>query len=230
MRCRKEKTVSILCLLPAQLAAGMTLVTACPIALSDSIYASWSEGDFIENNPWTTLEVETNGYAYASSVRFTTGGNPNAYRQNTVSFTGPKTFWSKAGVLAINENASYTPPNNGSRFTRLAFACDENMNIHEHAHLVLVRDDQDKYYVGPGTGVTPSIGNWVSGSNTSIDDSDFDEINPSTLVINTSSHPDFDDLNRTFTFGYAFLGSHDGAVETIGSTGIDNWYVAVYRG
>ena len=194
----------------------------CPVPWFDTLVTPFSvDGDLVENSPWTTTVLTSNSYCYASWSRKTSGGNPDAYRETAVHFSGPRVFTSYGVILAVNENASWTP-SSGFSFSRMAFSCDE---AGDHHYQLLIRTGND-YWIGPHTGSTFN-GSWVSGTNSNIQQSDFHKIDTSTLVIDMSSSFSFS-AGTTYYFGYAFYGSHVGVVETSGSAWLDNWWAGVY--
>jgi hypothetical protein len=59
--------------------------------------------------------------------------------------------------------------------------------------------------------------------------SDWDEYDPATNLVNTSSHPDFSSSGGTIKFGFMAWGQYINGIVTEGYLDVDNWSVKIYR-
>ncbi len=201
--------------------------TALP-CYSDTLVASFSDGTFVQQTtgPWQTTIITTTSQCTIVSSGYSTGGNPNDYRDDNLYFaTSPKSYSSRGLVICLDSNATYTP-NPSNTFSQLVISFDERQIAGPAGHSMCLEQD-GKIFVGPSPLSAWTAGVWISGSVGGVQASAFNEIDTTTLIKNTSSHPDLQ-AGNTVTFGYCQYGVHNGPSVTSGRFDIDNWGVDVY--
>jgi len=194
----------------------------------DSLYEYWSDGDFGSN--WTVTTESNSSRCHVATSYVSSGGNPGAYRWDSITFdSSPKNYVAAGCVLSVNTSAQWSP--SSITFSRIVFSYD--LYAFPPADLVyqgpLVYQGGN-YFIASCPYSISSLSTWTVGSQFSLAATDFVEIDPTTLELDSGSHPDFSSAGGTVTCGYALWGSHttDGHYTT-GKTGIDNWYCAVYE-
>lgn len=206
-------------------ASGVLLIAATDILIT----SFGPDGSFSKGWYFQEIEVESDpSHCTVDSTNYKTGGNPDYYQQDTVTFSNEKNITAKGAVLAVNTAAAWEPTSDPTPFSHVEFEWDEKLFSGSYpTHRILVRQGT-KYYVGPSATSTLS-GSWTHYSNSAVP-TQFNEISLSTLAVNTSSHPDFSGEDLTdIEFGYAFIGERTLFTGVEGSVGIDNWEVALYR-
>jgi hypothetical protein len=127
-------------------------------------------------------------------------------------------------IFAINTAATWTP---NANFSRIVGDWDERRNFGSNGHQILIVQGSHYYIGGVGPVGTYTVGTWMTGSPATSYASNYNEIDTTTLAIDTSSHPNLTS-GSTVTFGYAFYGEHNGPGVLAGQVDLDNWYVGVY--
>jgi|GEM_PF-6778627 len=211
--------------------AAMTPKAAFQPLKFDTLITSFSDGDFIDapTGPWVYTTIVTDARAHPVSTHSASGGNPNDFRDDKITFdSSPKSYSSVGVILALNSTATWTPTSSPTAFSRLSFNCDTEIlptSGGDDNHYALV-EQGGKYYMALAEAAT--VFAWTSYSVPTLVATDFNELNTTTLMFNTSSHPDFV-TGSTMTFGYAYWGQHNGPGVLQGELGIDNWLVELYR-
>lgn len=197
-----------------------------------------SDGDFIDTptGPWQYTLLKDPAADPCVSLtdnRHTSGGNPNAWRENGIYFCVGK-FNRHGAIMALNTSATYTPGAGGTNFHHLNGSVDAKFcnALQNAAGIYILAEQGGSYYVSDPLNTagsfTPCSMPWTSWFRNNLGANNFYEINTTTLQFNTSSHPNFAN-GSTVTFGYLMWGESSPAPHLNGTYDIDNWSVSIYR-
>jgi hypothetical protein len=226
----------VLTLRPCFKALGALLFTQvlCSAASAVTLIGSWGDSNYTIG-PWvfsTLTSVLTPGAPtpYVATTGHLTGGNTGAYREDEISFPSwiNGRYAARAVVLAINNDAAWTPTTSPTAFDHLEFDRDERDWV-QHGHQVLIKQGDD-YFVSTSYVSIPWNGSvWVSPNTDSFVATDFGKLDPTTLFVDWSTNPNFT-TGAQMKFGYAYWGERTfGGTITDGHGDIDNWAVRIYR-
>src|SRR5689334_10455875 len=211
MNMLKSKRAMFPCLL-----AGMVIVLVGPI-LADPV--TFSDGTFNDAD-WSATEICCGvGVSFAAG-QVATGGNPGAYRQTDLVWSGPGAI-----VTHLNHDAVYDPAVEGA-ITTLDYSFD-NIELSNYGvgYAMLISQNETGYIAFPpfGVGLDDTTSPfWSHVSHTGLTASNFWEDN------SNLTHPDFSSTGAPIQFGYWTSDSGDWVHEDL--SGIDNWSVTLNSG
>ena len=205
------------------------LVWLLPVSGLQAAVITLGDNDF-QNANWSTTVLGGTAGVAASGTRVATGGNPDAYRQTTITLplTGPSAQ-ALINFASFSGLATYNPSVSGA-ITQLQIDYDLLLESISGLPLAgaavyrpLIRQGGQIYFLAVGDGAT---GGWTGFSHTSLSNLDWTEIN------NGLSRPDFTATGGTIEFGFRALltitcgpGASCGPVTTV--SGLDNFQITV---
>lgn len=179
---------------------------------------SYSDGDFVESE-WTTSVLTAGGGGSGSWSLEPTGGNPDAFRRNTVDLLGE----AAVAIAGLRNDAIYDPAVQGT-IGAVDYSEDSRL-IQGNAPGVfsypLVSQGGTLYVV---TGLFADSAGWSTKSSTGLTAADFGRLT-ATLTVIPGDNPDFTTSGAPLQFGYAHLYAAEASETAISD--IDNWSVTI---
>lgn len=191
-------------------------------AMSQSTIQSWSDMNMYTG--WVFDPYKTSTNCTITPLAQSTDGNTGPYIRWNLAWAFGRAYAGRGADFVLFTSATWTPTTVPLTFDSVEVSWDLRWQYTTvQAPCALVRQD-GKYYIGPtATNPNSNFNIWYSFSKTGIQASEFDEIDTSTLLRNTSSHPNFLTGN-TMTFGYVMYTEMNwGYMGTGGGVDIDNW-------
>jgi hypothetical protein len=178
----------------------------------------FSDGDFSSLN-WASPIIATSGTSTSSSTLLPTGGVPGAHWETTISMAtavGDSLF-----SLHIQVNSAWNPQADGAIVALNYIEFAQSPSGIGLLTGPLLKQGAN-YYVRNGLMPT-NYSSWTLISASSLDESDFSFVDPSTGSVNISLHPDFSVTGGPIHFGYYQFGLNPlGSLVPPVTTSIDN--------
>lgn len=178
----------------------------------------YGDGDFVETD-WTTSVLTAGGGGSGSWSLMPTGGNPDAFRRNTIDLLGE----AAVAVAALRNDAIYDPATQGA-IGALDYSEDSRL-IQGNAPGIFswpLVAQGGTFYVA--SGIFADTVDWTTKSASGLTAADFGRLT-ATLTVVPGDNPDFTTSGGLLQFGYAHMYASE-ASETAMSD-IDNWTVTI---